>query len=93
LKGIDTKINEARGIPIGREPRQVLRSLALAMDSQGNRVHTTLRRAGVHALTAVQITGYNAMAVFKRYNTVDGDDLTVVQRHMDTYSGLRTSVW
>ena len=128
LKGIDTKISEARSIPIGRELRQVLQSLPLAVDSQGNRVPyvftrngqriksireifsrvcrdagltnvvfhdqrhtatTTLRRAGVDALTAMKITGHKTMAVFKRYNTIDEDDLTVAQRQVDTYMDTR----
>jgi integrase len=128
LKGIDTKISEARSIPIGRELRQVLQSLPLAGDSQGNRISyvftrrgqriksvreifsrvcrdagltnvvfhdqrhtatTTLRRAGVDALTAMKITGHKIMAVFKRYNTIDEDDLTTAQRQVDTYMDTR----
>jgi integrase len=37
---------------------------------------TSLRRAGIDALTAVKVTGHKTMAVFKRCNTVDEDDLT-----------------
>jgi hypothetical protein len=54
------------------------------MVSQGDRTHTTLRRAGTDALTAMKIIGYKTMAVFKRHNTIDDDDLTVVQRLVDT---------
>jgi integrase len=46
---------------------------------------TNLRRAGVDALTAMRITGHKTMAVFKRYNTIDGGDLAAAQRQMDTY--------
>ena len=46
---------------------------------------TNLRRADVDALTAMKITGHKTMAVFKRYNTIDEDDLTAAQRRMDTY--------
>jgi integrase len=46
---------------------------------------TNLRRAGVDALTAMKITGHKTMAVFKRYNTIDEDDLKAAQRQMDTY--------
>jgi integrase len=44
-----------------------------------------LRRAGVDALTAMKITGHTTMAVFKRYNTIDEQDLKAAQRRMDTY--------
>jgi integrase len=37
---------------------------------------TSLRRAGIDALTAVKVTGHKTMAMFKRYNTIDEDDLT-----------------
>jgi integrase len=46
---------------------------------------TNLRRVGVDALTAMKITDHKTMAVYRRYNTIDEDDLTVAQRHMDTY--------
>jgi integrase len=46
---------------------------------------TNLRRAGVDALTAMKITGHKTMAVFKRYNTIDEQDLKAAQRRMDTY--------
>ena len=46
---------------------------------------TNLRRAGVDALTAMKITGHKTMAVFKRYNTIDEQDLQAAQRRMDTY--------
>jgi integrase len=124
LKDTDTKTDEARSIPIGRELREVLRHLPVALDSEGKRVPyvftrngqqvksikrvftrvrqetgirnavfhdfrhtatTNLRRAGVDALTAMKITGHKTMAVFKRYNTIDEQDLKVAQRRMDTY--------
>jgi hypothetical protein len=43
-----------------------------------------MRRAGVGALTAMKISEHNAMAVFKRYHTIDEDDLMAAQQHMDT---------
>jgi integrase len=46
---------------------------------------TNLRRSGVDALTAMKITGHKTMAAFKRYHTIDEDDLTAAQRRMDTY--------
>jgi integrase len=46
---------------------------------------TNLRRAGVDALTAMKITGHKTMAVFRRYNTIDEQDLKAAQRRMDTY--------
>ncbi len=52
---------------------------------------TNLRRAGINALTAMKITGHKTMAVFKRYNTIDEDDLTVAQRRMDTYMDTKTA--
>ena len=46
---------------------------------------TNLRRAGVDALTAMKITEHKTTAVFKRYNTIDKQDLKMAQRRMDTY--------
>jgi integrase len=51
---------------------------------------TNLRRAGVDALTAMKITDHKTMAVFKRYNTIDEDDLTAAQRQLDTYMDTKT---
>jgi integrase len=124
LKDSDTKTDAARSIPIGRELREVLQNLPIALDVQGHRVPyvftrngqrvksikrvftqvrqktgitdavfhelrhtatTNLRRAGVDALTAMKITGHKTMAVFKRYNTIDEQDLKVAQVRMDTY--------
>jgi integrase len=50
---------------------------------------TTLRRAGVDALTAMKFTSHKTMAVFKRYNTIDEDDLAAAQRQVDTYMDTR----
>jgi integrase len=36
---------------------------------------TTTRRSGVDALTTMQITGHKTMAVFRRYNSFNEDDL------------------
>ena len=46
---------------------------------------TNIRRAGVDALTAMKITGHKTMAVFRRYNTIDEQDLLAARRRMDTY--------
>jgi integrase len=50
---------------------------------------TNLRRGGVDALTAMKITGHKTMAVFRRYNTIDEDDLLAARRRMDTYMDTR----
>jgi len=36
---------------------------------------TNMRRAGIDPLTAMKITGHKTMAVFRRYNSFDDDDL------------------
>jgi integrase len=116
---MDTKTDEARSIPIGRELREVFERLPVALDAEGKRIPyvfthngrpvksikrvfarvrqqtgitntvfhdyrhtatTNLRRAGVDALTAMKITGHKTMAVFKRYNTIDEQDLKAAQR-------------
>jgi hypothetical protein len=46
---------------------------------------TTLRRAGVDALTAMKSTGHKTMAVFKRYHTIDEGELTRAQQPVETY--------
>jgi integrase len=46
---------------------------------------TNLRRSGIDVLTAMKITGHKTMAAFKRYHTIDEDDLAAAQRRMDTY--------
>jgi integrase len=53
---------------------------------------TNLRRAGVDALTAMKITEHKTMSVFKRYNTIDEDDLTAAQRQMDIYMDAKAVV-
>ena len=50
---------------------------------------TNRRRAGVDALTAMKITGHKTMVVFKRYNTIDKDDLIAARCRMDTYMDTR----
>jgi integrase len=45
---------------------------------------TNLRRAGVDALTAMKITGHKTMAAFRRYNTIDEQDLLAARRRVDT---------
>jgi integrase len=128
LKDTDTKTDDARHIPIGRELRDVLGRLPVALDAHGKRLPyvfthngrpvksiqrvfarvrqqtgititvfhdyrhiatTNLRRAGVDALTAMKISGHKTMAVFKRYNTIDEQDLKAAQRRMDTYMATR----
>jgi integrase len=132
LKATDTKTDEAQSIPIGRELREVLGHLPVALDAQekrtpyaftrngqrvksikrvfvrlrqqtgitntvfhdfGHTATTNLRRAGVDALTAMKITGHKTMAVFKRYNTIDEQDLKVAQRRMDTYMGTMGEIF
>ena len=46
LKDSDTKTDAARSIPIGRELREVLRHLPIALDSQGTRVPYVFTRNG-----------------------------------------------
>jgi integrase len=46
LREVDTKTGERRSIPIGRELRDVLQSLPLALDSHGNRVPYVFTRNG-----------------------------------------------
>jgi hypothetical protein len=52
---------------------------------------TNMGRAGVDALSAMKISGHKTMAVFKRYDTVDEDDLTAAQRQMDTYMDTKAT--
>ena len=124
LKDADTKTDAARSVPIGRELREVLKHLPVALASQGTRVPyvftrngrrlksikwgftrvrqetgitnavfhdfrhtatTNLRRAGADALTAMKMTGHKTMGVFKRYNTIDEQDLKAARRRVDTY--------
>jgi integrase len=56
----------------------------IVFHDQRHTATTILRRAGIDALTAMKITGHKTMAVFKRYNTIDEDDLSVAQRQVDT---------
>jgi integrase len=46
---------------------------------------TNARRAGIDYFRIMAITGHKTMAVFKRYNTVDEDDLRQAMSQMDTY--------
>jgi integrase len=48
LKEADTKTGERRSIPIGQELQEVLQSLPLALDPQGNRVPYVFTRKGQH---------------------------------------------
>jgi integrase len=52
---------------------------------------TNMRRSGLDAPTAMKINGHKTMAVFKRYNTIDEDDLTAAQRQMDTYMDTKAT--
>jgi hypothetical protein len=38
----------------------------------------------------MRITGHKTMSVFKRYNTIDEDDLTTAQRQLDTYMDTKS---
>ena len=46
---------------------------------------TNMRRAGIDHLTVMKISGHKTMSVFKRYNTIDEDDLRAAATRMDTY--------
>jgi integrase len=46
---------------------------------------TNARRAGIDYFRIMAMTGHKTMAVFKRYNTVDEDDLRQAMGQMDTY--------
>jgi integrase len=46
LKGSDTKTKETRSIPLGRELREVLQGLPIALDSQGPRLAHAFTRRG-----------------------------------------------
>jgi hypothetical protein len=48
-------------------------------------------RASVNVLTAMKMSRHEAMAMFKRYNTTDEDDLTAAQQQMDTSAGTKAS--
>jgi hypothetical protein len=52
---------------------------------------TIRRRAAVDALTAMKITGHKAIAVFRRYHTVNGPDLPAAQACIDTYVSSATA--
>ena len=46
---------------------------------------TNARRAGIDYFRIMAITGHKTMAVFKRYNTIDQQDLQGAIRQLDTY--------
>jgi integrase len=46
---------------------------------------TNARRAGLDYFRIMAITGHKTMAVFKRYNTIDRQDLQAAIRQLDTY--------
>ena len=46
---------------------------------------TSMRRAGVNYFRIMAITGHRTMDVFKRYHTIDQDDLRLAVRQLDTY--------
>jgi integrase len=128
LRDTDTKTGEGHSIPIGRELREALQRLPIALDPQGARgpyvfirhgrpmkslrdafvsgchrvglrdvrfhdlrhtAVTNLSRSGVDELTAMKITGHKTMAAFKRYHSIDEEDLAAAQRRMDTYLHTR----
>jgi integrase len=46
---------------------------------------TNMRRAGVDYFRIMAITGHRTMEVFKRYHTIDQDDLRQAVSQLDTY--------
>jgi integrase len=46
---------------------------------------TNMRRAGVDDFRIMAITGHRTMDVFKRYHTIDQDDLRLAVSQLDTY--------
>jgi integrase len=46
---------------------------------------TNARCVGVDYFRIMAITGHKTMAVFKRYNTIDRQDLHAAIRQLDTY--------
>jgi integrase len=46
---------------------------------------TNMRRAGVDYFRIMAITGHRTMDVFKRYHTIDQDDLRLAVSQLDTY--------
>jgi hypothetical protein len=38
----------------------------------------------------MHITGHQTMAIFRRYHTIDEDDLTTAQQQLDTYIDTKT---
>ena len=52
---------------------------------------TNMRRAGIDHLTIMKISGHKTMAVFKRYNTFQVDDLTAAASRFNTYLTLAHS--
>jgi integrase len=52
---------------------------------------TNARRAGIDYFRIMAITGHKTMTVFKRYNTIDCDDLQQAVRQLDTYMDTMAS--
>jgi integrase len=52
---------------------------------------TNARRAGIDYFRIMAITGYKTMSVFKRYHTIDRDDLQQTMRQLDTYMDTMAS--
>jgi integrase len=46
---------------------------------------TNMQRAGVDYFRIMAITGHRTMEVFKRYHTIDQDDLRLADSQLDTY--------
>ena len=51
-----------------------------------------MRRAGVDYFRIMAITGHRTMEVFRRYHTIDQDDLHHAVRQLDTYMDTRPTV-
>jgi integrase len=51
---------------------------------------TNARRAGIDYFRIMAMTGHQTIAVFKRYNLVDEQDLRAAMNQMDTYMDTST---
>ena len=45
---------------------------------------TTMRRAGVDVITAMEIVGHKSMQMFRRYNTIEEQDLKAAATRINT---------
>jgi hypothetical protein len=56
--------------------------------TSGQTFVTNMRRAGVDYFRIMAITGHWTMEVFKRYHTIDQDDLRQAVSQLDTYMDI-----